>query len=91
MKLTQIEPVAAPCLNPQLEAMSTAELIYEKAKLLSEPEAQSVLKYVVTFKPSALTARELRRLPKPERSRLLAAQATDAETLYREQPQILVA
>ena len=45
--------------------MSTAELIYEKAKLLSEPEAQSVLKYVVTFKPSALTARELPVCPSP--------------------------
>ena len=69
--------------------MSTAELIYEKAKLLSEPEAQSVLNYVVKIKPSTLTARELRRLPKTERSRLLAAQSADAETLYREQPQIL--
>ena len=69
--------------------MSTAELIYEKAKLLSEPEAQSVLNYVVKIKPSPLTARELRRLPKTERSRLLAAQSADAETLYREQPQIL--
>ena len=69
--------------------MSTAELIYEKAKLLSEPEAQSVLSYVVKIKPAALTARELRRLPKTERARLLAAQAAGAETLYREQPHIL--
>lgn len=69
--------------------MSTAELIYEKAKLLSESEAQSVFKYVVMLKPTALTARELRRLPKPERTRLLAAQAAGAETLYREQPHIL--
>ena len=69
--------------------MSTAELIYEKAKLLSETEAQSVLKYVVTLKPSALTARELRRLPKTERSRLLAAQAAGAESLYHEQRHIL--
>ena len=69
--------------------MSTAELIYAKAKLLSETEAQSVLSYVVKLKPAALNARELRRLPKAERGRLLAAQADGAEALYREQPQIL--
>lgn len=69
--------------------MSTAELIYEKAKLFTEPEAQSVLSYVAKLKPASLTARELRRLPKAERIQLLAAQAADAESLYREQPQIL--
>jgi hypothetical protein len=69
--------------------MSTAELIYEKAKLLSEPEAQSVLSYVVKLKPATLTARELRRLPSAERARLLAAQSAGAETLYCEHPQIL--
>lgn len=69
--------------------MSTAELIYEKAKELSEAQAQSVLKYVVTLKPGPLTARELRRLPKEERQRWLAAQADGAEALYRNQPAIL--
>ncbi len=69
--------------------MSTAELIYEKAKLLSEPEAQSVLSYVVQLKPATLTASELRRLPRTERARLLAAQAAGADSLYREQPHIL--
>ncbi len=69
--------------------MSTAELIYAKAKLLSETEAQSVLSYVVKLKPAALTARELRRLPRAERDRLLAAQTGGAETLYREQSQML--
>lgn len=33
-------------------------------------------------------ARALRRLPKAERVRCLAAQADGAESLYREQPQI---
>ena len=69
--------------------MSTAELIYAKAKLLSETEAQSVLSYVVKLKPADFTARELRRLPRAECDRLLAAQAGGAETLYREQSQIL--
>lgn len=36
-----------------------------------------------------LTARELRRLPRAERARFLAAQANGAESLYREQPLIL--
>jgi hypothetical protein len=35
--------------NHSLGAMSTAELIYERAKLLSETEAQSVLKHMVTL------------------------------------------
>jgi hypothetical protein len=69
--------------------MSTAELIYEKAKALSEAQAQSVLNYVIKLKPMPLTARELRRLPKEERQRVLAAQAEDAEALYRNQPSLL--
>ena len=69
--------------------MSTAELIYEKAKQLSENEAQAVLGYVMKLKPAPITAKELRRLPKEERQRLLAAQAEGAETLYREQPEII--
>ena len=35
------------------------------------------------------TAHELRRLPKGERARFLAAQSAGAESLYRKQPQIL--
>lgn len=69
--------------------MSTAELIYEKAKLLSEQEAQAVPGYVLKLKPAPLTGRELRRMPKAERERLLAAQAEGAGALYREHPEII--
>ena len=68
--------------------MTTAELVYERVKLLPEPQVLRVLDFVEHLPAPPLTAGELRRLPKTERQRLLAAQATGAEALYAGQPEL---
>ena len=71
--------------------MSAVELVREKIQSLSETEAQSVLEYIQRLKPSATpTARELRRMPREERSRILAAQAAEAAPHYRQHPDFIV-
>lgn len=70
--------------------MSAIELVAEKIKTLSETEAQNVLVYLAQIKPAAPTARELRRMPRAERERILAAQAAAAEPDYRANPHLIV-
>jgi hypothetical protein len=69
--------------------MSKAELIYEKAKLLSDADAQTILDYLTKLEPVPLTARALRRLPKEERQQYLAARVKEAEALYLTQPALM--
>jgi hypothetical protein len=70
--------------------MSAVELVTEKVKSLSETEAQNVLVYLAQIKSIAPTARELRRMPREERDRILAAQAAEAEPHHRANPHLIV-
>lgn len=71
--------------------MSALELIAERIKSLSEAEAQSVLAYLTEIKaPVVPTARELRRMPRKERERILTAQAAEADSHYRQNPDLIV-
>ena len=69
--------------------MSAIELVAEKVKSLSETEAQNVLVFLMKIRPVAPTARELRRMPREERERILAAQAAEAEPHYRANPHLI--
>jgi len=70
--------------------MSATELIVEKARTLTEPQAEVVLAYIdeVTKRPVP-SAVELMRLPPEVRDRVLAAQMAVAEKIYRENPDII--
>ena len=71
--------------------MSATELVAEKARLLTEAEAQSVLDYIVQIKrPVAPTASELMQMPPAERDRILSAHAESAAKMYRENPDLIV-
>ena len=71
--------------------MSAVELVVEKVRHLSETEAESVLAYLTCLKPFvAPNARELRRMPRAERERILAAQAKEAEAHYRQNPDMIL-
>ena len=72
--------------------MSATELVSEKIKSLSEPEALAVLDFLNQLPPRtrAPKASELLCMPAAERERILAAQAASAERLYRENPEMIV-
>ena len=71
--------------------MSTTELIMQKAKSLTEAEAREVLAFLDQLRPTrAPRPSELLRMPPAERERILTAQAASAETLYRENPDLIV-
>jgi hypothetical protein len=71
--------------------MSTAEIAAEKVRLLPESQAKSVLDFIAQLSPDATpTARELRRLPRETRQRILAAQAAEAAPHYRQNPDLVV-
>jgi hypothetical protein len=72
-------------------AMSTIELVAEKVKALPEFQAQAVLTFIQELSASPdLSATDLMRLPPVERRRVLAAQARQAEALYRQNPELVV-
>ena len=70
--------------------MSATELIAEKSRTLTEPQAEAVLAYIedITRHP-APTAAELMKLPPAVRARILAAQMALAERIYRENPELI--
>ena len=71
--------------------MSTSELVAEKVKRLPEFQAQAVLTFIQELSNSpVLSAPELMRLPPAERRHILAAQARQAEALYRQNPEMVV-
>jgi hypothetical protein len=71
--------------------MSAAELVIEKAKLLSDDEAREVLAYIARLpRPRRWTATELMLLPWEERNRILEAQMTQAAELYRTNPDLIM-
>jgi hypothetical protein len=66
-------------------------MVVEKVKALDEFQAQAVLKFIQELATvPVLSARELMRLPTEERRRILASQARQAETLYRQNPEMIV-
>lgn len=70
--------------------MSTREMVAEKVQGLNEVQAQAVLNFIQELSTSpTLSAAELMRLPPDERRRILANQARQAETLYRENPELI--
>ncbi len=70
--------------------MSATELIAEKSRTLTAPQAEVVLAFIedITRRP-APTATELMKLPPEIRERILAAQMGQAERIYRENPDII--
>ena len=66
-------------------------MVAEKVKELPEVQAQAVLAFIVELSASpVISASELMRLPPAERRRILASQASQAETIYRHDPEIVV-
>ena len=71
--------------------MNTTELVAVKIKALSESDAQTVLGLINHLSAGmAPSARELLRLPRAERNKILAAQAESAASLYRQNPDMIV-
>jgi len=71
--------------------MSATELLAEKAKSLTEDEAQAVLNYMEHLPSSRRwTARELLLLPREQRDRILESQFAQAAELYRDNPDLVV-
>jgi hypothetical protein len=71
--------------------MSVNEMVAEQVKRLPEFQAEAVLAFIQELSSApALTATELMRLPSAERRRILAAQARQAEVLYRQNPEMVV-
>lgn len=71
--------------------MSTTELVIEKAKTLTEEEAEAVLTYIARLpRGRRWTAQELLRLPLRERSRILEAQIAEAGEHYRKNPDLIM-
>ena len=70
--------------------MSATELIAEKSRTLTAPQAEVVLAYIdeITKHPG-LSAVELMRLAPEVRDRVLAAQMAAAEAIYRENPDLI--
>lgn len=71
--------------------MSATELIAEKSRTLTAPQAEVVLAFIdqVAIRP-APTATELRKLPREARKRILAEQMERAAELYRLNPDLIV-
>ena len=71
--------------------MSAIELIAEKSRDLTEPQARSVLAFIeeVAIQP-APSASALRRLPPETRQRILAEQMERAAEIYRQNPDLVV-
>jgi len=70
--------------------MSATELIAERSQQLTEAQAEAVLAYMDELAGGARpTAKDLMNLPLAARRRILAQQARRAETVYREQPDVI--
>jgi hypothetical protein len=64
--------------------MNSSELVVERARKLSEHQAELVLAYIDELVASPhLSASDLLRLPPAQRRAILHAQAEKAETVYR--------
>jgi hypothetical protein len=73
-----------------LAAMTSGELIAEKAKNLTEGQAEMVLAYMDELAASPRpTALDLTRLPAGQRRAVLRMQASKADELYRSDPQLI--
>ncbi len=70
--------------------MTPTELVAEKAKNLSEAQAQMVLAYMEEISTSPrLSASDLMKLPAAHRRAIIEAQAAKAEALYRQDSSLL--
>ncbi len=71
--------------------MSTADLVIDKIKSLTEEEVRSVLSFIARLPHShRWTAQELLLLPWQERNRILQTQMTKASQLYRDHPDLIM-
>ena len=70
--------------------MSATELLIEKARALSEPEAKSVLGFIDHLQRRRIKASELMKLPRSVRHQILREQFADAEALYRDNPDLIM-
>ena len=70
--------------------MTATELVLEKAKNLSESQAELVLAYIDELAAFPYpSARDLMQLPPMHRRAILQAQATKAEAIYRGDPALI--
>jgi hypothetical protein len=70
--------------------MSATELLIEKAKDLSEPEAAAVLGFIDRMDGRRLKATELLNLPRQLRREILRDWFKGAEEFYRDNPEMII-
>jgi hypothetical protein len=70
--------------------MSATELLVEKARSLSEPEAESVLGFIERLQGRKLKATELMKLPRELRRQIVKEWFIGAEEFYRDNPDLIV-
>jgi hypothetical protein len=71
--------------------VSTVDLVIEKVKGLPENQVAAVWAFIreLSERP-ALTAVELMRMSPVDRRRILSEQARQAETVYRQNPELMI-
>jgi hypothetical protein len=70
--------------------MSATELIMEKARGLTEPEALSVLDFIDRLKGRALKPTELMKLPREVRNLLVTDWFAGADEFYQKNPDLII-
>jgi hypothetical protein len=70
--------------------MSATELLVEKAKGLSEPEAAAVLGFIDRLDGRRLRASELIKLPRELRHEIVKDWFKGAEEFYRDNPDVII-
>ena len=70
--------------------MSATELLLEKAKGLSEPEAEIVLRCIDALHGPSPKPSELRKMPADVREQIISAQFAKAKNLYRDNPDLFI-
>jgi hypothetical protein len=70
--------------------MSATELLLEKAKDLSEPEAAAVLGFIDRLDGRRLKAKELLKLPRELRKEIIRDWFKGAEEFYAKNPDLII-
>lgn len=84
------QEIDRPLQNGYFVTMTATELVVEKAKHLSEVDAELVLAYIdeLAVLPR-LSAFELTQLPPAQRRAILEKQAAKADAVYRSDPDLI--
>jgi hypothetical protein len=70
--------------------MSAAEMLLEKAKGLTESQAEVVMRCIDAVRGPSPKPSELMRMPREVREQIMASQFADAERIYRENPELIM-